>query len=361
MSSTSVVDEKDLCSASRDSDVALLSQLLADDTFNAENATAALKEAKRNTAIFRILLEHGADANVVPIHWLQWCDEPGELMILLAEYGYDFKSKGHKILQDFAHDRETLDCLLDLGADINRTDTRRRDNGSVLALGEMDSSLHLLNNVAASGDIELFDHLVSRGADPSLCTALHAASKCKNAETSIAMVCHLLDKHNMDIDRNKDDLRHFIHDPRDEGSPLCSAILHKNLPVVHELLKRGARVNDSPWFPVYYAVDTGGFLPALEPLLRAGADATEALKISASTTNIDAAKACLQYSPDPAPALREAIEWEERRVHRIMSDAEYDRMHPELSYEKSEEEVEEEKAEERDSQAMVELLKSAVK
>ena len=263
--------------------------------------------------------------------------------------------------RDFADDRETLDCLLDQGADINRTDSRRRDDGSVLAVGETDNSLHLLNIVAASGDIDLFDHLVSRGADPSLCTALHAASKCKDPETSTAMVRHLLDKHNLDINRDKDDLRHFIHDSQDKGSPLCSAILYRNLPVVHELLNRGARVNDPNWSPVYYAAKADGFLPAMEPLLRAGADATEALETSAATRNIDAAKACLQYGPDPAPALRVAIDMEERRAYRVASDAEYDRKHAESGDEKSEEEVEEEKEEERQSQAMVELLKSASK
>lgn len=266
-----------------------------------------------------------------------------------------------RLARDFAHDREMLDCLLDQGADINRTDSMRRDEGSVLAVGEADFSLHLLNNVAASGDIDLFDHLVSRGADTSLCTALHAASKCKDPETSTAMVRHLLDKHKMDIDRNRDDLRRICHDPRDKGSPLCSAIIYKNLPVVHELLKRGARVDDPKWSPVYHATKKGGFPAALEPLLRAGADATEALRTSALTTNIDAAKACLQYGPDPAPALREAVDLEERRADRVASDAEYDRTHPESSYEKSEEEVEKEKAEERRSQAMVELLKSALK
>jgi hypothetical protein len=85
------------------------------------------------------------------------------------------------------------------------------------------------------------------------------------------------------------------------------------------------------------------------------------LETSALTTNIDAAKACLQYRPDPAPALREAVALEERRADRVVEDAEYDRTHPESSYEKSEREVEKEKAEERQSQAMVELLKSALK
>lgn len=175
------------------------------------------------------------------------------------------------------------------------------------------------------------------------------------------MVTHLLEIHNMEINQSKDDIRHFSHDPREKGSPLCSAILHRNLAVVHELLKRGARVNDPPWFPIYYAVKGGALSPALEPLLRAGANATEALKISASTMNIDAAKACLRFGADPAPALSEAIEREERRARRIASDAEYDKKNPESSYEKSEKEIEKGRTEERESQAMVALLKSPLK
>lgn len=99
MSSTSDVDGEDLCSASRDGDLAILSQLLASDAFDADDATAALKVADRNPTIFRILLQHGADANVVPLRRLRYCRAPGELIRLLAEYGYDFKSKGHCMLQ----------------------------------------------------------------------------------------------------------------------------------------------------------------------------------------------------------------------------------------------------------------------
>ena len=99
MSSTSDVDGEDLCSASRDGDLAILSQLLASDAFDADDATAALKVADRNPTIFRILLQHGADANVVPLRRLRYCRAPGELIRVLAEYGYDFKSKGHCMLQ----------------------------------------------------------------------------------------------------------------------------------------------------------------------------------------------------------------------------------------------------------------------
>jgi hypothetical protein len=152
------------------------------------------------------------------------------------------------------------------GVDINRTDSRRLDNGFNLAIGETDNSLHLLNNVAASGNIDLFDHLVSHGAQTSLCTALHSASLCTDAETSRAMVRHLLDKHNMDINQNNDDLRYFFRDSQDTGSPLCSALRHESLVIVRELLKRGAKVNSADWNPVRYAVRAGGFFSALEPL-----------------------------------------------------------------------------------------------
>lgn len=220
--------------------------------------------------------------------------------------------------------------------------------------------MHLLNNVAASGDIDLFDHLVSRGADTSLCTALHSASRCQDAEMSRAMVSHLLDKHDMDINRNNDDLRDFMHDPHDTGSPLCSAILHKNLAVVRELLNRGARVNSTSDFPVDYAVTAGGFLPALEPLLHAGADATKALTSSATARNIDAAGVCLRFGADPAPALRKAIAREEYRANTIAENAAYFASRPDLKYKKSDTQAERERAQERASQAMVAFLKSAM-
>lgn len=157
-------------------------------------------------------------------------------------------------IRDFARDRKTLDWLLDQGVDINRTDTQRLDNGFNLAPGETDRSLHLLNNVAADGNIALFDYLADRGADVTLSTALHSASACKDPELSKSMVCHLLDKHDMDINSNNDDFRDFIYQADDRGSPLCSAILNRNLAVVHELLKWGASPTYPDRCPISYAV-----------------------------------------------------------------------------------------------------------
>jgi hypothetical protein len=99
MSSDSEVDQDDLCLASRDGDAELLSQLLADHSFDADDATVALEQAKSDPAIFRMLLQHGADPSVVPLRSVRWCGAPAELTRLLAEYGYDFKSQGHYILQ----------------------------------------------------------------------------------------------------------------------------------------------------------------------------------------------------------------------------------------------------------------------
>jgi hypothetical protein len=93
------VDQEDLCSASRDGDVALVSQLLDDHPFDADDATAALSEAELDPTIIRMLLQHGADVNVVPLRTIPLSDAPGELMRLLANHKYDFKPDGHRILQ----------------------------------------------------------------------------------------------------------------------------------------------------------------------------------------------------------------------------------------------------------------------
>ena len=100
MLSASSVERKDLCAASREGDVALVSQLLANHPFDAVDATAALEGwYMMNPAIIRVLLHHGADVKAVSMRMIPCHDAPGELIRLLAEYKYDFKSDGHRILQ----------------------------------------------------------------------------------------------------------------------------------------------------------------------------------------------------------------------------------------------------------------------
>ena len=98
MSSISDVDQ-DLCLASRDGDVALVSQLLANHSFDADDATTALSEADMDPTIYRLLLQRGADVDITDLRMTPLSNASGELLGLLAEYGYDFASDGHRILQ----------------------------------------------------------------------------------------------------------------------------------------------------------------------------------------------------------------------------------------------------------------------
>jgi len=129
----------------------------------------------------------------------------------------------------FADNPGALDWMLDQGVNITRTDIHTTDNGSRLphngrGQGSFDYSLKILNNIAERGDIQLFDHIVSRGADPLRSLALHRASKCADSEKSIAMIDHLLDQHHMDIEANSQVLRPLIHYPGDSGTPLVCAV-----------------------------------------------------------------------------------------------------------------------------------------
>lgn len=190
-----------------------------------------------------------------------------------------------------------------------------------------DYSLKVLNIVAAAGDIELFDHLVSRGADPHRSMALHRAGKCPDPEKSIAMIDHLLDKHHMDIEANSEDLRRTI-DSIDAGTPLNCAIYYQNLTAFKHLLKRGAR----PSGVMDQIVGRFGihpFLPALGPLLDAGADPDDALEFVIRTDDIEAARLCVEAGADPkaiissqeARAMRLAARQDNEEVY-------YDGEHP---------------------------------
>ena len=211
----------------------------------------------------------------------------------------------------------------------------------------------MLNNAAASGDVELFNHLVARGADPHKSMALHYVSKIKDPEKAVAMLSNLLDKHNMNIHADTDDLRDFFHDAQDSGTPLCTAVWRKNLTVVEELLRRGAHpdaggaTGDSAVSKAVGGLMFEGFLPALQPLLDAGADPTRALVSAASTGKLDIAKDCLQYGADPKPGkcARMIEEW---RLQALAQD----------SPGKSEKQIEADEAKERRSHEMIEFLQT---
>ena len=186
--------------------------------------------------------------------------------------------------------------------DITQTDTVRTDDGS--RPGQCrDFSLKHLNNVSAASDIALFDHLVARGADPHRSMALHCAAKCKDPSKTKAMIEHLLDVHHMDIEANNEDLRDYFHASGDSGSPLNCAVYYQNLSAVQTLLQRGA----NPERAIYQTIKnvlTQSWLPALGPLLDAGANPDHAFAVAVDDLNFEAAKICLEKGADPTLVLR---------------------------------------------------------
>lgn len=237
-----------------------------------------------------------------------------------------------KFFRDFSHDREVLEWLLDHGADANRTDEHREDEDPMHRIDPArDYSLKVLNRIAASGDIELFDYLVSRGADPQRSIALHRASKCRDPKTAIAMIDHLLDEHHMDIEAKTEDFRTTI-DSVDAGTPLNYAVYYRNLATIKHLLGRGAQ----PRAAANQAVGIWGvppFLPALGPLLDAGADPDYVLRLVICTNNIEAARLCVGSGADP----KAIISYQEARAARLAArpelnsdneDEYYDDEHP---------------------------------
>jgi hypothetical protein len=215
-------------------------------------------------------------------------------------------------LRDYATSRPQIDYLLNHGVDISQTDTKRVDYGG--RPGQChDFSLKHLNNVAAAGDIPLFDHLVARGANPHRSMALHCASKCKDPAKTTAMIEHLLDVYNMNIEANNEDLRDFFHASGDSGTPLNCAVYYQNLPALQILLQRGANPEVAVNRTIRDVI-TESWLPALSPLLDAGANPDWASEAAVDSMNFEAAKMCLEKGADPTLVLRKQLRKAEKKA-----------------------------------------------
>lgn len=196
--------------------------------------------------------------------------------------------------------------MLDQGADINNSNHNRTDAFGPQApqvIGNKDYSVKVLNNVAQLGNVELFAHLVNRGADPQRSTALHAVSMCKDPEKAKAMIDHLLDVHHMDLEANSGDL-HYTMFRHDEGRPVHCAVHHRNLDTLSHLILRGA----DPERAMQYAVGNclyRKFLPAVGLLIDAGANADRALGRAVDNKDIEAARICLAHGADVSVVFEE--------------------------------------------------------
>lgn len=196
--------------------------------------------------------------------------------------------------------------MLDQGVDINDSDPSRTDpfgKHAALAVGFKDYSVKVLNNVAQLGDVELFAHLVNRGADPQRSLALHAVAMCRDPEKAKAMIDHLLDVHHMDLEADNVALRKHMF-RHDDGTPARCAVHHRNLDTLSHLLLRGA----DPESAIGYAVGNflyRKFLPAVGLLIDAGANADRALGQAVDNKDIEAARICLEHGADVSVVIEE--------------------------------------------------------
>lgn len=198
-------------------------------------------------------------------------------------------------------DRNVLDWFLDQEVDINGNWSRS------------DRTCGVLNEAAVRGDIEMFDYLVSRGAEPSRSLALHKATGCKDAVKTTSMIIHLIEKYRFDV--NADDRSHPLLDKGfaahlNDGPPLNWAIAWGNIPAVQFLLKHKADPSIGrsilvAFQKVYNPGRSGkseDLTPILKLLLEAGGDASYGLKESVYYKDLAAAKLCLEYGADPIAA-----------------------------------------------------------
>lgn len=204
------------------------------------------------------------------------------------------------ILRQTVGRREILDWLLDQGVDVNSYSPYRS-----IKKGDRDDTVGVLNEAAALGDTALFDYLVSRGADPKRSIALHEATRCKDPVKTAAIIDHLVEKYNFDVDADDScgGLRDFFGDQ--PQLPLDEATSRHNATAVRALLKHGAKSKDrSLCTAVLYEA-----IPEMRILLDVGADATRACFFAARINKLTAARVCLEYGADVDAVEAKDREW----------------------------------------------------
>jgi hypothetical protein len=192
------------------------------------------------------------------------------------------------------HHRDILVWLIDRGLDINDP-----EDESIQGVEESyrNKTIAVLNAAAKSGDVDLFDYLVSRGAIPSRSNALHNASQSNNAA---AMITHLVDTYHMDVNASDScgGLNEVVKWKTTPVTPLNYAITYSNLPAVETLLKYGATGATSA---CSIAISKNN-IPAVKILLEAGADPSKSLGVAVTKDRLEIATICLERGGDIAVA-----------------------------------------------------------
>lgn len=165
-------------------------------------------------------------------------------------------------------------------------------------------SVCVLNRAANQGYVEMFDHLVSRGANPaSLCSAAPRVLRRVRQPARCHGLSHLVQQHEFDANGTSepDGVHNSCWNPGPyEGSPLNWAVYRGALrgggedAVVEALNMNSAEPDeDAIGLAAKY-----GTLSALELLLGPGGSATEGLIFAVKQNRLDAAQVCLHHGAD---------------------------------------------------------------
>lgn len=103
----------------------------------------------------------------------------------------------------------------------------------------------------------------------------------------------------MDIEADNDVFRDRLDYVPDSGTPLDCALYYENIAAINHLLKRGANPKRAVRHSIGMNYWQAEFLPALGPLLDAGADPDAALGLAATRDDIKAAAICLSRGANP--------------------------------------------------------------
>jgi hypothetical protein len=174
---------------------------------------------------------------------------------------------------------------------------------------EVDRTVGILNEAARLHDVELFDYLVSRGADHTRSLALHmACGKHEDDPEGVkcqAMLAHLIDEYGFDINAPDETpgLREYgppgaLHPPY-AGPPRQYAVYHDNAVALKFLIERSAK-------PVPGSINIAirwKRHAVLAVLLDEGkGDVDDALEYAVQRDDMAAAEMCLEHGADPVAA-----------------------------------------------------------
>jgi ankyrin repeat protein len=288
--------------AVRDHDFEQMERYLQSGEVSAEDLLARVVRTELISEARYLLAERGMD----PRSALMWCDlqnvQSLDMYHLLAEFGLDFRDFEGRLLMEKLESPEIFEWLLDHGMDINSGPGRIES----LLVGETDDTCLVLNEAARRGSIDLFEYLVSRGADPFRSLALHSACLCSHPEQTTSMMEHLLEKYGFDVSaQEKDHALIYMTSWTESRTPMMYAIDGSNVAAVKLLLQHGAKDDlENVFFQAYLRQ----FEPGLRAFLDAGVNSTRCLATMLHERRppdfeLQAARLCLDYGADPYPAL----------------------------------------------------------